>query len=440
MSSTKPKLAFAGLGAMGFCMASHLLDSGFQVIGYDVYPPSIEKLVAKGGLSAGSPQEAAEGVDFLICMVATIGQAMPLLFNPDTGAVKALPKNAIIIMCSTVAPADIDEIVRTLSASGRPDIRLIDSPVSGGPGRAADGTLSIFSSGKDSDLAHAQSILECMSAKLYHIPGGLGGGSKAKLVHQIFAAVNIAMTSEAMGVVAAAGLNTQLAFDELKESEGGSWMFSHRVPHMLDPTLPPYSAIAIIKKDVGIITRTSRALNFDLPLLHEAERLYIAGESAGWLREDDCVIVRLYLPGRPDLVSQQAKSFVPFELPAISISDVQNLMIGVHLAATSEAMSFCDRLHIDTDLMFDIVSNAAGASAAFLKHFREMQAGDWSLSAVSGVKDIRNRLVSSDRSQRCLLLIHCLVSCCGQGTKALRSPTPVFGSAGTVQSPAWMIP
>jgi len=89
-----------------------------------------------------------------------------------------------------------------------------------------------------------------MSGKLYTVPGGLGGGSKTKLIHQIFAGVNLAMASEAMGLVAAAGLNTRKAFEELGESEGDSWMFGNRVPHMLDPGLPPCSAITIIAKDV----------------------------------------------------------------------------------------------------------------------------------------------------------------------------------------------
>lgn len=108
----------------------------------------------------------------------------------------------------------------------------------------------MFSSGEEAHLEHARSILECLSAKLYTVSGGLGGGSKTKLIHQIFAGVNIAMASEAMGLVAAAGLNTTEAFQQLKGSDGCSWMFENRVPHMLDPNLPPYSAITIIAKDV----------------------------------------------------------------------------------------------------------------------------------------------------------------------------------------------
>ncbi|KAK3171330.1 hypothetical protein OEA41_003414 [Lepraria neglecta] len=394
MTSAKPKLVFAGLGAMGYGMASHLLKSGFSVIGYDVYQPAMERLVAEGGQSASTPREAAMGVEFFVCMVANSLQATPLLFHPDTGAVEALPKNASILMCSTVAPAYIDEVKRCLHEIGRSDIRLIDSPVSGGTARAANGTLSIFSSGEENYLSNAHTILQCLSGKLYKVPGGLGGGSKAKLIHQIFAGVNIAMASEAMGLTAAAGLNTQETFDELKYGEGESWMFNNRVPHMLDPTLPPYSAITIIAKDVGIITSTARDFKFPLPMISTAEQLYLTAISAGWGKEDDCVMTRLYLPGRPELVMQRAKAIDDTRSTDLTVDDIKDLMGGVHLAAMAEAMSFCEHLGIDTNLMYDIVSNAAGASAIFLKTFADMQKGNWKLRSVASVEEIRDRLVS----------------------------------------------
>ena len=250
MQAGKPNIALAGLGAMGFGIASNLLKCGFQVTGYDVYQPSMDRFVAEGGKSASTPREAAEDVEFFVCMVVNAKQASDALFDTHDGACRNLPEKATILMCSTVAPGDFDGFKGGLERAGRTDLRLIDCPVSGGAGRAANGTLSIFAAGKEADLDHATQILECMSSKLYKIPGGLGGGSKAKLIHQIFAGVNIAMASEAMGLAAAAGLNTQEAFDYLKNSDGNSWMFSNRVPHMLDPSLPPYSAINIIAKDV----------------------------------------------------------------------------------------------------------------------------------------------------------------------------------------------
>ena len=257
MEARKPNIAFAGLGAMGFGMATNLLKigfNGFQVTGYDVYQPAMDRFVAEGGKSASTPSKAAEDADFFICMVVNAEQAGNVLFDIHTGACLTLPKQATILMCSTVAPADIDGFEKDLERAGRTDLRLIDCPVSGGAARAADGLLSIFAAGEEADLDHADQILKCMSFRLYRIPGGLGGGSKAKLVHQIFAGVNILMASEAMGLAAAAGLNTQQTFEHLKKGFGNSWMFSNRVPHMLDPTLPPYSAINIIAKDVVSLT------------------------------------------------------------------------------------------------------------------------------------------------------------------------------------------
>ena len=250
MTGRKPNVAFAGLGAMGFGIATNLLKCGFQVTGYDVYQPAMDRFVAEGGKSASTPRKAAENVEFFVCMVVNAEQAGNVLFDMHTGACRTLPKKATVLVCSTVAPGDFDGFKEDLERAGRTDLRLIDCPVSGGAGRAANGTLSIFAAGKEADLVHANQILDCMSSKLYKIPGSLGGGSKAKLIHQIFAGVNIAMASEAMGLAAAAGLNTQEAFDYLKNSDGDSWMFSNRVPHMLDPSLPPYSAINIIAKDV----------------------------------------------------------------------------------------------------------------------------------------------------------------------------------------------
>ena len=250
MEARKPNVALAGLGAMGFGIATNLLKRGFPVTGYDVYQPAMDRFVAEGGKIASTPREAAEDVEFFVCMVVNAKQASDALFDTKTGACCTLPKNATVLMCSTVAPGDFDGFEIELGRAERRDVRLIDCPVSGGAGRAANGTLSIFAAGKEEFLDHASQLLECMSSKLYRIPGGLGGGSKAKLIHQIFAGVNIAMASEAMGLAAAAGLNTQEAFDYLKNSNGNSWMFSNRVPHMLDPSLPPYSAINIIAKDV----------------------------------------------------------------------------------------------------------------------------------------------------------------------------------------------
>ncbi|KAI4087233.1 MAG: hypothetical protein LQ344_006916 [Seirophora lacunosa] len=396
MASQPPRIAFAGLGAMGFGMATHLVNSGFSVTGFDVYQPSLDRFITENpsASAAETPREACQDAHFLIVMVATSVQATPLLFDEQTGAVRGLSENTTIIMCSTVAPAYIAEIQQLLKSAGKQRIRLIDSPVSGGAVRAAAGTLSIFASGAPDDVEHARPVLQCMSDanKLYEIPGGLGGGSNAKLIHQIFAGVHIAMCSEAMGLAALAGWDTKEAFDFLSKGGGSSWMFENRVPPMFDPDHAKYSAVTIIAKDVGIITSTARAHAFPLPVLGAAEQLYLTAVSAGWGAEDDCVLTRLFLPSQPNLVATQAgHPSSTSSPPRISLQTIEDLMVGVHLAGLAEAMRFCTRLGVDEGLMYDIVTNAAGASKVFVEFFEGIRGEGWRLRG-GEVERVRERL------------------------------------------------
>ena len=142
-----------------------------------------------------------------------------------------------------------------------------------------------------------------------------------------------------------------------------------------------------------MVTKTGRDSRLALPLVSTAEQLYMTSISAGWGKEDDSVLVRLYLPGRPDLVTQLATRPIEVGQPLLSVSDVADLMVGVHLAVTMEAMSFCGHLGIDSNMMFDVVSNAAGASSVFVKFFSKLQEANWRIKEVDGIAQIRARLV-----------------------------------------------
>jgi 3-hydroxyisobutyrate dehydrogenase-like beta-hydroxyacid dehydrogenase len=137
-----------------------------------------------------------------------------------------------------------------LESLGRSDILLIDSPVSGGTVRAAQGKLTIFASGSATALERGHGILSDMSEKLYIIPGGIGHASNVKLINQLLAGIHIATAAEAMGLAAKAGLNTRQVYEIILTAAGNSWMFQNRVPHMLDNDLTPYSALDLFVKDM----------------------------------------------------------------------------------------------------------------------------------------------------------------------------------------------
>jgi 3-hydroxyisobutyrate dehydrogenase-like beta-hydroxyacid dehydrogenase len=246
------KVAFVGLGAMGWGMATHLLRSGFPVVGYDVFKPVVDRLVAEGGEAATSPRDAAtkKNIETFVCMVATLKQANSVFFDRDTGVVNNLPKHTTILLCITASPEYVMDLRKQIDDFGRSDLGLIDCPVSGGANRAADGTLTILASGSSAALAAADSVLQCMSMNLHIIPGGIGSGSKVKLVHQIFVGVNIAVASEVIGLAMLAKLDIKEVYDEIMKGDGASWLFGQRVPHMWALDQPPYSSLAIITKDM----------------------------------------------------------------------------------------------------------------------------------------------------------------------------------------------
>ncbi|KAK5118490.1 hypothetical protein LTR62_003005 [Meristemomyces frigidus] len=403
MSSGKPTVGFAGLGAMGGGMATNLVKNGFSVTGFDVYQPLVDKFVAAGGKAAKTPREAATNVDFFVSMVANAQQNASLLFEGEDCVSKGLGKNKTFILCSTTPPPFLHELRKRLDEeAGRPDIKLLDCPVSGGTIRAADGTLSIFESGPEEDLNAAKEVLSTMSGNLYRM-GGISNGTKTKTIHQLLAATNIITASEAMGLAATVGLNTQSVADHVKDSSGDSFMFSNRVPHMLQNDWHPYSALAIILKDTYIVTDTARATlgpeAFSAPLANTAHYTYLRGVAAGMLKDDDAKLVQLYLPAsQGSLVSEMASADIKMNSShQVSKETIVDLLSGIHLAASVEAMAFCAHLGgIDRKVMYEIISKAAGWNAMFTQCIPGMLEKDsWSLADCAEAKEVGGKLAEA---------------------------------------------
>jgi 3-hydroxyisobutyrate dehydrogenase-like beta-hydroxyacid dehydrogenase len=157
-AAEKPKkVAFIGLGAMGFGMASWLLKEKFTVRGFDVYPPSMERFVKAGGESSSSPHEAVQGAQVVVLMVTNQDQAQSVLYGPD-GAVPALSKGAVVVLCSTVSPDYVRHLETQLAGEGQ-DFVLVDAPVSGGVVKAANGSLTIMAAGSDEAFHRAGAVL-----------------------------------------------------------------------------------------------------------------------------------------------------------------------------------------------------------------------------------------------------------------------------------------
>jgi len=361
--SSKPQIGFCGLGAMGMGMATHLVKQGYPVTGFDVYPPSLEKFKAAGGTPSTSLSDSAKDKPFYIVMVASAMQAQPALFDKD-GIVNALPKGATLLLCSTVPSAYAKSVEKELVDIGRDDVLFIDAPVSGGAGRAADGTLSIMAGASSAAFSKGQWLLEEMSApsKLFIVDGGIGAGSNMKMVHQVLAAIQILSLSEAYGFAARLGLNGQDVYDKVLGSTGWSWMFENRSQRTLkEDYFPGASAVTIILKDTGIITSMSRSVAFPATLCSAAEQVYFSALDRGWGANDDSGLVRLWT-SEPVTSIQSSLSAEDKEA---KLQLVVNLLTGIHLVSAAEAISLAKHVGIPLAQFYELACDAAGGSAMF---------------------------------------------------------------------------
>ncbi|KAL5117665.1 hypothetical protein ACEQ8H_004413 [Pleosporales sp. CAS-2024a] len=359
--ASKPAIGFCGLGAMGMGMATNLVNQGYPVTGFDVYPPSLQKFASAGGTPSSTLSESAKDKAFYIVMVASAPQAQPALFNDD-GIVKALPQGATLILCSTVASQYVKSVEQELKDVGRSDIFFIDAPVSGGAGRAADGTLSIMAGASAAAVEKGKWLLAEMSApsKLFIVQGGIGAGSNMKMVHQVLAAIQILAVSEAFGFAARLGLNGNEVRDAVLKSKAWSWMFENRSQRTLkEDYFPGASAVTIILKDTGIITYMSRSLGFPAKLCSVAEQVYFSALDRGWGANDDAGLVRLWTSEPVSSINTSATD------KEASFQLVVDLLTGIHLVSAAESLSLAQNVGIPLAQLYELACDAAGGSTMF---------------------------------------------------------------------------
>ena len=284
------RIGVIGLGSMGMGMARRLVGAGFRVAGYDVRGEASVALAAAGGQRATSPAEAAAEADILLVMVVNAAQVDEVLFDAG-GAIAALPRGAVVMLSVTVPPSFAAATAKRLEASGH---LMLDAPVSGGAAGAANGTLTVMGSGPEAAFAKAEDALGAVAGKVYRLGDAAGVGATVKTVNQLLAGIHIAAAAEAMALGVRAGADAKALYEVISNSAGASWMFGNRVPHMLAGDYTPLSAVDIFVKDLGLVLDTGRELRFPLPLAGAAHQLFLMAAAAGFGREDDAAVVKVY--------------------------------------------------------------------------------------------------------------------------------------------------
>lgn len=289
---TQSNVGVIGLGAMGLGIARSLLRNGFKVHACDVRNEVVQAFAAEGGVACASPAEMAAACDVVITVVVNAEQTETVLFG-DNGAVAGLRPGSLVIGCATVAPTFAVELGQRLADKG---LAYLDAPISGGAAKAAAGQMTMMTSGPADAYAKAEAVLAGMAGKVYRLGDVHGLGSKVKIINQLLAGVHIAASAEAMALGLREGVDADALYEVITNSAGNSWMFENRVPHILNADYTPLSAVDIFVKDLGLVLDTARTSKFPLPLSATAHQMFMQASSAGFGREDDSAVIKIF-PG-----------------------------------------------------------------------------------------------------------------------------------------------
>jgi 3-hydroxyisobutyrate dehydrogenase/putative dehydrogenase len=275
-------------------MARRVARAGHEMTAYDVDPGRTASLSADRVTPAASAAEAASGVDVLVVMVATPGQAEAVLFGDDP-ATTALASGAVVLVMATVGPAAVRRWADRL-AGQRVDV--VDAPVSGGVARAATGDLLVMVGGPEAAVHRVQPLLDAMARSAPVVGAAPGDGQKVKLVNQLLCGVHIAVAAEALAFAEAMHLDPTATWEVLRGGAAASFMLDDRGERMVHGSDEVKSALDIFVKDMGLVLDAARDVAYPAPLASAAEQLYLAGRRAGLGRRDDSSVIEV-LRGDP---------------------------------------------------------------------------------------------------------------------------------------------
>ncbi|RKY16151.1 MAG: NAD(P)-dependent oxidoreductase [Planctomycetota bacterium] len=281
------RVGFCGLGTMGAAMAANVARAGFPLTVWNRTPGRAEAPLAAGATEATSPATAAAASDVVVICVSDTPDVEAVLFGQG-GLTGGLAQGALVIDCSTIAPAATREFAERLAESG---VGFVDAPVSGGSEGAEKGTLTIMVGGSDEDVARAQPVLEAMGASITHM-GPSGAGQATKAVNQVILSGVYLGVAEGMVLAMKSGLDAGKVAEALAGGAAGSWVLNNRSSRMIEDEYPLGFRIALHLKDLGIALEQAREVGAALPVAAMAAQIEAGLVARGHGDDDNSALAR----------------------------------------------------------------------------------------------------------------------------------------------------
>ncbi len=282
------KVAFLGLGVMGYPMAGHLVAAGHEVCVYNRTATKAEAWAkAHGGTMATTPRAAAEGCDFVMSCVGNDDDLRGICVGDD-GAFAGMAKGTVFVDHTTVSA----KVTRELSALGlESGIDFVDAPISGGQAGAENGVLSVMCGGDQTAYDRAEPVIDAYARTCRRL-GDSGAGQLTKMVNQICIAGLVQGLSEGLHFAEKAGLDGRAVVDVISGGAAGSWQMQNRYETMIDDEFEHGFAVDWMRKDLGICLDTADENGASLPITALVDQFYKDVQKLGGARWDTSSLIK----------------------------------------------------------------------------------------------------------------------------------------------------
>ena len=284
------RVAFIGLGVMGYPMAGHVQKSGTRVCVYNRTRGKAEEWVKEfGGAMADTPAKAAKNCDVVLVCVGNDDDVRQVVIG-DEGALMAMKDNAILVDHTTASASLARELNAEAINHGK---RFLDAPVSGGQAGAENGLLTVMIGGNEETYIAAKPIIDSYS-KFNKLLGPAGNGQLAKAANQICIAGVVEGLAEALNFAMKAGLNGEDLVETISKGAAGSWQMENRYQTMLSDEYEFGFAVDWMRKDLGIALKEAQTNGVEMPLVEMVDKFYSEVQGNGGGRWDTSSLLTRY--------------------------------------------------------------------------------------------------------------------------------------------------
>lgn len=281
------RLAFVGLGVMGYPMAGHLAAAGHQVVVYNRTQNRAERWCAEhDGSLATTPRDAATGAEIVFMCVGNDDDVRSVALS-DNGVMAGVEAGAIVVDHTTASAELAVELEQVANAN---NADFLDAPVSGGQAGAENGQLTIMLGGAEAVFARAENVIACY-AKSARLMGVVGSGQLTKMVNQVCIAGILQGLSEGLHLAEKAGLDLDDVVDVISKGAAQSWQMDNRAGTMAKREFEFGFAVNWMRKDLDIALATARKVGARMPLAGLVDQFYADVQAMGGNRWDTSSLI-----------------------------------------------------------------------------------------------------------------------------------------------------